>query len=61
MILGMELVDFFCIGAPLGIGLCFGKLIPFGILGLAIFSLRRKLKKTLPKHYVVGLIYWHLR
>ena len=60
MLMGMALSDLLSLAIPLYAGICLKKFILFGILGLSLFSLRRKVSKTLPKYYLTGLVYWSI-
>lgn len=60
MLMGMALSDLLSLAIPLYVGMCLKKLILFGILGLTLFTLRRKAAKTLPKYYLTGLVYWYI-
>lgn len=60
MLMGMALSDLLSLAIPLYVGMCLKKLILFGVLGLALFTLRRKVARTLPKYYLTGLVYWYI-
>ncbi|MGE0198157.1 MAG: type IV conjugative transfer system protein TraL [Parachlamydiales bacterium] len=60
MLMGMAISDLLSLAIPLYAGICLKKFILFGILGAALFSLRRKIARALPKYYLTGLVYWYI-
>jgi len=60
MLMGMAIQDLLSLAIPLYAGICLKKLILFGVVGLALFTLRRKIARTLPKYYLTGLVYWYI-
>ncbi len=60
MLMGMAIGDLLSLGIPLYMGICFKKFLLFSLVGGALFYLRRKVARALPKYYLTGLIYWHI-
>lgn len=59
MLMGMALSDLLSLAIPLYAGICLKKFLLFALLGSALFILKRKIARTLPKYYITGLLYWH--
>ena len=60
MLMGMAMNDLLCLGLPLYLGICLKKMLIFSIFGLSLFLFRRKVSRTLPRYYLVGMAYWFL-
>ncbi len=60
MLMGMAIQDLLSLAIPLYMGICLKKFILFALIGLALFSLRRKIARSLPKYYLTGLVYWYI-
>lgn len=60
MLMGMVMQDLFMLVVPLYAGMCLKKFCLFSLLGVALFALRRKIARSFPKYYFIGLLYWHL-
>lgn len=60
MLMGMAIQDLLSLAIPLYMGICLRKTLLFGAIGWVLFSLRRKIARSMPKYYLTGLFYWYI-